>query len=196
MLTARSFGKSLPAADNSTAAGRQVNRRVELVVFGDINRRRNRQRLGRQFTYRNRLGFRNCPAAMWVRSSETRQSREWRNKMQEKVIQMSGASCLLAGLGTGLAVGILFAPRSGEESRHVIREKVREGRNLLKNTLDGGQDYIKRRGTELVDQANELVDRGARTVTRQKGRISGAVRTGIEAYRSTVDTAEAFQART
>jgi len=103
--------------------------------------------------------------------------------MQEKVIQMSGASCLLAGLGTGLALGILFAPRSGEESRHVIREKARERRNLLKSTIDEGQDYIKRRGTELVDQANELVDRGARTVTREKGRISGAVRTGIEAYR-------------
>jgi outer membrane protein OmpA-like peptidoglycan-associated protein len=35
-VTAQGFGKTLPVADNSTAAGRQMNRRVELVVSGDI----------------------------------------------------------------------------------------------------------------------------------------------------------------
>jgi outer membrane protein OmpA-like peptidoglycan-associated protein len=35
-ITARGFGKTQPVADNSTAAGRQRNRRVELVVSGDI----------------------------------------------------------------------------------------------------------------------------------------------------------------
>jgi outer membrane protein OmpA-like peptidoglycan-associated protein len=33
---AQGFGKTVPVADNSTAAGRQMNRRVELVVSGDI----------------------------------------------------------------------------------------------------------------------------------------------------------------
>lgn len=33
---AQGFGKTMPVADNSTAAGRQMNRRVELVVSGDI----------------------------------------------------------------------------------------------------------------------------------------------------------------
>jgi outer membrane protein OmpA-like peptidoglycan-associated protein len=35
-ITAKGFGKTLPVADNSTAAGRQQNRRVEMVVSGDI----------------------------------------------------------------------------------------------------------------------------------------------------------------
>jgi len=35
-VTAKGFGKSLPVATNDTAAGRQQNRRVELVVSGDI----------------------------------------------------------------------------------------------------------------------------------------------------------------
>ena len=35
-ITAKGFGKTRPVADNGTAAGRQVNRRVELVVSGEI----------------------------------------------------------------------------------------------------------------------------------------------------------------
>ena len=35
-ITARGFGKTMPVASNDTAAGRQQNRRVEIVVSGDI----------------------------------------------------------------------------------------------------------------------------------------------------------------
>jgi outer membrane protein OmpA-like peptidoglycan-associated protein len=35
-IGARGFGKSQPVATNDTAAGRQQNRRVELVVSGDV----------------------------------------------------------------------------------------------------------------------------------------------------------------
>lgn len=35
-VTAKGFGKTIPVADNSTAAGRQRNRRVELIVSGDV----------------------------------------------------------------------------------------------------------------------------------------------------------------
>ena len=34
-VTAMGFGKTRPVSDNNTAAGRQQNRRVELVVSGD-----------------------------------------------------------------------------------------------------------------------------------------------------------------
>jgi len=35
-VTSQGFGKTIPVADNATAAGRQQNRRVELVVSGEI----------------------------------------------------------------------------------------------------------------------------------------------------------------
>jgi flagellar motor protein MotB len=35
-VTAKGFGKYNPVADNDTPAGRQQNRRVEIVVSGEI----------------------------------------------------------------------------------------------------------------------------------------------------------------
>lgn len=35
-ITARGFGETMPIADNRTAAGRQMNRRVELIVSGEV----------------------------------------------------------------------------------------------------------------------------------------------------------------
>jgi outer membrane protein OmpA-like peptidoglycan-associated protein len=35
-LTAKGFGESTPVASNDTAAGKQQNRRVELIVSGEV----------------------------------------------------------------------------------------------------------------------------------------------------------------
>jgi gas vesicle protein len=77
----------------------------------------------------------------------------------------------LAGLGVGALVGILFAPKSGEETRDFLSKKA-----------DEGKDYAQRKARELRERADELVERGKDVATRKKDSISAAVEAGREAY--------------
>ena len=84
-------------------------------------------------------------------------------------------SFFFLGLGIGVAVGILFAPKSGQETRDLIRNKAGEGK-----------DYLKRRSDELRDSAVDAVERGRSAVTQRKDQISAAVEAGRQAYREAV----------
>jgi gas vesicle protein len=88
--------------------------------------------------------------------------------MREKNIRIiEGLYCFLIGLGSGLALGIFFAPRSGGESRRLIGQKAQQATDRLKATVDQRQEYIERRGTDLRSQANELIDQGKEAVHRK-----------------------------
>src|SRR5580658_337889 len=89
-------------------------------------------------------------------------------------------SYFFLGLGLGVAVGVLFAPNSGSETRDLLRSKAEEG-----------ADYVKRRGEELVDTAAEAVDKGKQTIQRHRENLSAAVEAGRQAYRESVKTAPA-----
>ena len=76
------------------------------------------------------------------------------------------------GMGVGVAVGLLFAPKSGEETRRLIRDRA----------SDSG-DYIKRQGTELKSSASDLLDKGKDTLAKHRESIASAVEAGKQAYR-------------
>jgi gas vesicle protein len=83
----------------------------------------------------------------------------------------SKVSFFLVGLGIGALVGILFAPKSGEETREFLSAKADEGR-----------EYAQRKARELRERADELVERGKDVASRKRESISAAVEAGREAY--------------
>jgi|SRR5690242_8373255 len=83
----------------------------------------------------------------------------------------SKVSFFLVGLGIGALVGILFAPKSGEETREYLSQKADEGR-----------EYAQRKARELRERADDLVERSKQAAARQKDTLSAAVDAGREAY--------------
>ena len=83
----------------------------------------------------------------------------------------SKISFFLVGLGIGALVGILFAPKSGEETREYLSQRAEEGK-----------EYAQRKARELRERAEDLVERGKQVASKQKESISAAVDAGREAY--------------
>jgi len=80
----------------------------------------------------------------------------------------------LAGLGIGAAVGVLYAPRSGSETREALRARADEGR-----------EYMRERAKQAREQATEWVDRGREVVNQQKDQFRSAYEAGRQAYQET-----------
>lgn len=83
----------------------------------------------------------------------------------------SKVSFFLVGLGIGALIGVLFAPKSGEETREYLSDKADEGR-----------EYAQRKARELRERAEDMVERGKQVAARQKDTISAAVDAGRDAY--------------
>src|SRR5271170_7725602 len=83
----------------------------------------------------------------------------------------SKVSFFLVGLGVGTLLGILFAPKSGEETREYLASKADEGR-----------EYAQRKARELRDRADDLIERGKRVAAQQKESVGAAVDAGRDAY--------------
>jgi len=85
---------------------------------------------------------------------------------------------LLGGL-TGAAVALLYAPRSGQETRDLLSERMRE-------TADRGRELKEQavgRGRALVNDATTLLERQKQELESRKERFSAAVEAGRQAYR-------------
>src|SRR5262252_9367251 len=85
---------------------------------------------------------------------------------------------LLGGL-TGAALALLYAPRSGKETRDLLGERMREtaerGREL--------KDQAIGRGRAMVEEAQQYVERQKQELENRKERFTAAVEAGKQAYR-------------
>lgn len=121
-----------------------------------------------------------------------------------------GLAWFLAGLGVGALVGVLYAPKSGRETREELANSAREGTEYLRtrgkqaaeqmgDLVDKGKAQVSEyvdRGRDVVDrgraQWEEFVERGKNLVAEQGNRVNAAVDAGRQAYNTaTTNTPEA-----
>jgi gas vesicle protein len=85
----------------------------------------------------------------------------------------------LVGALSGAALAILFAPRSGRETRELLGEKLRE-------TTDRGRragEQALERGRETAEDAARYLERQRETLEKRRDRLASAVEAGRQAYR-------------
>ena len=70
--------------------------------------------------------------------------------MDKKVL-----SAFFMGLSLGVGIGTLFAPNSGRKTR-----------GLIKDTAGEGAEYLKKRGAEIQQTAEDWVDKGREALSR------------------------------
>ena len=92
----------------------------------------------------------------------------------------NGALWFLLGVGIGAAVGILYAPQSGSETREILMAKAEEGR-----------DFVRKRTKQAREQAEQWAEKGKEAYNAQKEQIRSAVDAGRQAYREKTGAAKA-----
>ena len=85
----------------------------------------------------------------------------------------------LLGALSGAALAVLFAPRSGRETRELLSDKVREAAERSRRL---GEQALQK-GREATEDASGYLDRQREALEKRRDRLSAAVEAGRQAYR-------------
>ena len=86
---------------------------------------------------------------------------------QDETEGVSRLAWFLTGIVIGATVAVLYAPKSGKDTRQFISEKTQQGKDAVAET---GKDVVEAskemfdRGRKLVEDAADLFDRGRKLV--------------------------------
>ena len=73
----------------------------------------------------------------------------------------------LTGIVIGATVAVLYAPKSGKDTRQYISDKTQQGREAMaetsKDVVEASKEMFDR-GRKLVEDATDLFDRGRKLV--------------------------------
>ena len=95
-------------------------------------------------------------------------SQEQQNHNEEEGFDFgNNVAWFLTGAFIGAAVAILYAPKSGKETRQYLADKVQQSKDAVtessNNIVEASKDMFER-GRQLVDDAADLFERGRKLV--------------------------------
>ena len=89
----------------------------------------------------------------------------------------------LAGAGIGAVLALLFAPKSGKETRDFLAKTASDSKDYMSNKYSEGRQFVGDTGRKVTDDFNTFLDRSKEAVQRQKEQLSAAFEAGKAAYR-------------
>ncbi len=85
----------------------------------------------------------------------------------------------MLGALSGAALAVLFAPRSGRETREMLSEKLRETAERSRRL---GEQAVEK-GREVAEDATGYLDRQREALERRRDRLAAAVEAGRQAFK-------------
>src|SRR5262249_62195847 len=86
--------------------------------------------------------------------------------------------CFLAGAGIGAVFALLFAPKSGRETRELLARTANDSRDYLTTKMNEGRQVVEERGRKISDDFTSFLDKSKEAVQRQKEQLSAAFEAG------------------
>ncbi len=84
----------------------------------------------------------------------------------------SGFRWFIVGAAIGAAVGLLFAPQSGERTRHELKRRARRLQAQAGEKLEDLSTDLQERGARLKDSVSDMVDDVSDTVREGRERVT------------------------
>jgi gas vesicle protein len=89
----------------------------------------------------------------------------------------------MAGAGIGAVLALLFAPKSGRETRELISRTATDSRDFITNKVTEGRQMVEDKGRKIGDDFTTFLDKSKEAVQRQKEQLTAAFEAGKAAYR-------------
>ena len=89
----------------------------------------------------------------------------------------------LAGAGIGAVLALLFAPKSGKETREILARTATDSKEFIANKYSEGKQYVGETKQKVTDDFSAFIDKSKEAVARQKEQLSAAFEAGKAAYR-------------
>src|SRR5215467_8051601 len=89
----------------------------------------------------------------------------------------------LAGAGIGAVLALLFAPKSGRETRELLARTANDSRDFITNKVTEGRQLVDEKRRKLSDDFTTFMDKSKDAVQRQKEQLTAAFEAGKAAYR-------------
>ena len=104
----------------------------------------------------------------------------------------NGLLMFLLGAATGATCALLFAPKSGSETRRYLGDRARDAQTSASTAAAKARDAVqqgKQAAVTTIDEwrpaVNAMVDSGRQVIEQGKQVISSAVAQGRDAYQQT-----------
>jgi gas vesicle protein len=89
----------------------------------------------------------------------------------------------VAGAGIGAVLALLFAPKSGRETREILASAAADSKEFITSKVAEGKQFATETGRKVTDDFSAFVDKSKEAVQRQKEQLAAAFEAGKAAYR-------------